>query len=204
MTTRMMTSTSPSFPAVAPLAVLLGITVGCGGRTDLETVRRVRPNGESQASAQVEYDHDVVVFVSDDGVAAVHFHRASRHGDVVNYHYRFAPADGAAEVRGDGKVLEKWTTLPTTQPAPRHERNTAYIVVRPYSKDGSVLFVEAGPMRFEWSMGGSSSGWVYFDPQQHELRLARRRDFETLDLKSAVAKMRPMDKTPATLTAAKD
>ncbi|MEA2735484.1 MAG: hypothetical protein QOE14_1935 [Humisphaera sp.] len=185
-------SSSCTVLATVSIGALMLFSIGCAGRTDLHDIEPVPATKkppvagiDPPASVEVAYDHDVVVFTTARGAAAVDFHRASRHGDAVHYRYRFAPAGGGDEFRGTGKVCEKWTPVPATQPAPPHNKNAAYIVLQQYRTDGSVLFVEAGPVRFEWSQGSNSSGWVYYDPDEYCLRLARRRDFETLDLGKA-------------------
>jgi hypothetical protein len=120
-------------------------------------------------AAPVVYQDLVLVVTTADGVAAFAFGDSIQDADAlqygVNYRYRFLPAAGGKEQGGARKVYEQ------SKP-PAAGGGTA----------GGELFLTAGPVKLQWSLGGVDRGWVYYLPEEARVQVAHANDFGKLDL----------------------
>jgi hypothetical protein len=128
-----------------------------------------QPRG--RMSAAVAYDGAVLVVATDAGVAAFAFTERIHLG--TGYTFRFRPAGGGKEQTGTGKVFERYKAV---------QRGGGPNDVT-YVYDGGELWLTAGPVKLEWSRGGPTSGWVYFDPEKMKVQAVERARPESLDLK---------------------
>jgi hypothetical protein len=137
---------------------------------DRPIVRRVEtelPAGRAWALA--DYKKWVVVIVGPKATAVVEFTDEIENG--VGYRFRCLEQGQRAEQVGEGKVFEKYRTLPGEKPG-----NTLLI------DDGGQLFVQAGAIRVEWSYAGPGQGCIYYDPLSTRVYLVQPGKYATLDL----------------------
>jgi hypothetical protein len=127
-----------------------------------------QPRG--QMSAPVMYDGAVLVVATEAGVAAFAFTDRVHLG--TGYTYRFRPASGGKEEAGTGKVFERYKAVQRGGP-----NNVEYVY------DGGELWLSAGPVKVDWSYGGTKSGWLYFDPEKVKVQAVEGAGLEALDLK---------------------
>ena len=148
-----MTMTSLTILAVAvPLAFASGI----------------EPEGPSAAldnsgavTAPVLYDGQMLVVVTDEGVAAIVFGKEYEgENDLrgVRYRYRYLVRDGTSEEVGEGKV---WT-----------ERLVTFEDGREASVMGGSQYIEAGEILLGWSSRGKGQGWIYYTPEEMSVHIA--------------------------------
>ena len=134
------------------------------------------PGQDSSASTAdrlvtgVLYRDTVLIVSGPQGVAAFAFGETLPDG--VKYRFRFLPKQGQ-EASGAAEVFEKYTKTPGDKP------NTFNLV-----DAGSQLMLTAGPIQLEWSNSSEHNGWIYHNPQELRLQLARGQALEKLDLKS--------------------
>jgi beta-lactamase regulating signal transducer with metallopeptidase domain len=116
----------------------------------------VRGTGEGTA---INYNESSLVVTSKDAVAIVDFFdpfdysRSSNELRGVAYRYR-ALEKGGQEQTGEGIVYENYQSVPSGEP-------DEFNVIT--SLGGNMLWVNAGPITFEWSYGSDLGGWVYVD-----------------------------------------
>lgn len=191
-----MARSSLVFASLVTLSLLFG-GAGCAARTDVRQLPELPADrapdfeGKPQPSAApVRYGNMVLVATAPEGVAVVDFYDPIRHGADVKYRFRFVPAAGGPETRGEGEVAERWEPVtPQAQRTGGDHAQASRIMIREFRDAGSQTWVEAGPIRFEWSWRDASSGWIYFDPKRVRVRVARTGEFELLNLLPVVARV---------------
>jgi hypothetical protein len=119
---------------------------------------RQPPATKDWITSPVAYADLMLVLVNADGAAAVVFGKVGAEGAEVPYRFRYQSADGKTTKTGEGKLFE------------RRVAGGGY--------DPAGLELKAGPICLKWSMGGQSSGWVYYAPEAVKVHLANARDFE--------------------------
>ena len=118
-------------------------------------------------SAPVYYEDMMLVVVTETGVAAikftdrVEFQNEKGNCDGIKYRYRFLLKERPKELTGTGEVYEV-----------RDAKTGEYI------EHESKLFIEAGGVRMQWSIGGLEKGWIYYKPEQMKVHLANSDRFE--------------------------
>ncbi|MFT3785210.1 MAG: hypothetical protein QM770_03470 [Tepidisphaeraceae bacterium] len=136
--------------------------------TDAQTPPAPTSQPVQPISVPVHYKDQSVVIVSEAGVAAFGFTDLALEGE--KYTWRFRPADGSAEQRGDGEVYENYEQM-------KQPDGTVKVI-----DHGSKLTLEAGPMSLPWSQGDEQRGWLYFRPEQVRVYLIDSAKFDQLDL----------------------
>jgi hypothetical protein len=126
-------------------------------------------SGKPRLSAPVVYENLMLVVTGKEGVAAIDFLRPVPEG--IRYRWRYLPNDGAEEVQGEDKVFEKYRREPGDEPNGQEAVG-----------EGSRLHIEAGTIKMEWSLGGESSGWIYYEPESLRVQIVHEKHFEKLDL----------------------
>jgi hypothetical protein len=169
------------------LVLALGTAAGgCALRTDpmLLPDLRAEAHPQQQSVALVKYGGGILVVIAAEGTAVVDFQKPFYNDGIgVNYRYRFLRRHGGDEVIGTGMAREKWEPVSAeVEPWPAGRRS-AMIRSREMRDAGTVPYVEAGDIRFEWSAHDAGSGWIYFEPNQYRIKVARRAEFEVLDLR---------------------
>jgi hypothetical protein len=138
----------------------------------------VRGTGDGTA---INYNGFALVVTSKDAVAIVDFFDPFDHTRTFNelrgvaYRYR-ALQKGGQEQSGEGIVYENYQSVPSDNP-------NEFSVIP--SQGGDMLWVNAGPIIFEWSHGSDLGGWVYVD--NLDPMLENENSFETFDLHSILA-----------------
>jgi hypothetical protein len=153
---------------VLPLLVVLPLSA------PLVAGKKAAPPAAAPAkiSAPVVYEDLMLIVSTSDGVAAIAFGKEIEQG--VTYRYRLLLKGAEKERSGEGKVFEKYERVPTQGP---HGEVVAGLVDR-----GSELFLTAGPVKLEWSYSAKRRGWVYYQPEQVLVQIAKAGDFEKIDL----------------------
>jgi hypothetical protein len=123
----------------------------------------------TRISAPVMYRDLMLVIVTKEGAAAVTFSNPADDGNSVEYSFRYESADGKVKSSESGKQLFE-RKLPTG------------------GYDPAGLFIEAGPLKVEWSVGGPQRGWIYYLPEDTAVHLANVRDFKELDVRRFMKK----------------
>ena len=89
----------------------------------------------------------------------------------ASYRWRFQPAGGGAELRGEGKVFERY------EGAAKMPDGSVRL------KDmGSQLDIQAGPFRIPWSSGDPNFGWIYLDRDALGAQIVNDQKFDEVDL----------------------
>src|SRR5262249_47465014 len=117
----------------------------------------------AKISAPVVYEDLMLIVSTRDGVAAFTFGKEIEEG--VTYRYRLLLKGAEKERSGEGKVFEKYERVPT--PGPNG------MVVTGLVDRGSELFLTAGPVKLEWSYSAKRRGWVYYQPEQVRVQIAK-------------------------------
>jgi membrane peptidoglycan carboxypeptidase/beta-lactamase regulating signal transducer with metallopeptidase domain len=144
--------------------------------------------GEGDGTA-INYNGFSLVVTAGDAVAIFDFFepfdysRGSSDLKGVLYRYR-ALEKGGQEQTGEGIVYENYQSSPSDNP---DEFNLVT------SQGGNMLWVNAGPITFEWSHGTDLGGWVYVDNLNPMLK--NKNSFEDFDLENIVVENAGLEQT---------
>ncbi len=171
----------------AKAAAKLGLGEEAGGAAEdaAETAAAARAAGTPQTrsaplSAPVVYDELALVLVDARGAAIVDFDAPyttvddgmERCGVRVRWRY-LARGQSKATEGSDDAFERRWVS--------GNSINTKSDLA-PGQVDSSAAWLDAGPLRLQWSNRGNGSGWIYWRPEELRVELANEGDFETLDL----------------------
>ena len=123
-----------------------------------------------RVTAPVVYEDLVLVLASDEGVAAIVFTDKLKEGRA--YKFRYESKDGKTKKAGTGKVFEKYNRILTKTP---NELGVVDV--------GGELYLQAGPLKLEWSYADDERGWVYCKPEKVRVQIANADEFDKLALK---------------------
>jgi len=121
-------------------------------------------------SAPIVYEDLMLVFSSDQGVAAIVFTEKLERG--VLYKFRYESKDGKSKEARTGKLFEKYKQLPGKKAGEVEVVN-----------DGGEMWFKVGPFEVEWSRATEGSGWIYYSPEKVRVNIAHAEEFDKLDLK---------------------
>ncbi len=137
--------------AASTLAVALASWAGYSvGSNTREGGAHGHPRIDDRVCVAVGLDQ-VVLVVTDEGVAAFDFLVFAAQDQLTKYRWRYRAHDGTPEQAGMGDVYEKYN--PTSMDA--EER----------SYDSAVTLT-AGHINLKWSYGSPRRGWIYYRPDQ--------------------------------------
>ncbi|MBL8843105.1 MAG: HEAT repeat domain-containing protein [Planctomycetes bacterium] len=131
-------------------------------------------------SAPVVYEKLALVLVDARGAAIVDFEAPyttvddgiERCGITVRWRY-LARGQSKATEGSDDAFERRWVSGNST--------NTKSDLA-PGQVDSSAAWLDAGPLRLQWSNRGNDTGWIYWRRDELRVELASEGDFETLDL----------------------
>ena len=125
----------------------------------------------SKESISVEYANYALLLVSKDTVAILDFDDGPfGENEEIRYKYRERDKSNESIKTGDGVVFEKYRKYKTGE-------NEYWVV-----NDGGVLHIQTDTIRLEWSSGGSSKGWIYFNSGKYKVETIPQDQFEKIDL----------------------
>lgn len=171
----------------AKAAAKLGLGEAAGGAAEdaAETAAAAGASGTPQPrsaplSAPVVYDELALVLVDARGAAIVDFEAPyttvddgmERCGVRVRWRY-LARGQSQATEGSDDAFERRWVSGNST--------NTKSDLA-PGQVDSSAAWLDAGPLRLQWSNRGNGSGWIYWRRDELRVELASEGDFETIDL----------------------
>ena len=151
---------------VVTLLVALVVVAGLGlwvirlpGRTEGAAGREPAPGsagfvpgpGHPMAGPPVQFGPGQLLVLRNEAGAAV-VEITAQISDGAFYRWRFQPAGGGAEQRGEGKLYERF------EGAEKMPDGS----IRLHDM-GSQLDIQAGPFRIPWSAGDANFSWIYLD-----------------------------------------